>query len=134
VTLFGETPIVSGMRKCRVVTCPFDPAPGSDWCVDHDPKLAADAHARNTDPETSHAAASSVGDLRPRQVAVLDVLRRCGPCHDEAIAAFYTGPPQSPSGLRTRRRELVDAGLVRDSGDRARLQTGRQSIVWEVVE
>lgn len=41
-----------------------------------------------------------------------------------------TFPPQSDSGLRTRRKELTDAGVVVDTQVRKRLPSGRQSIVW----
>ena len=95
--------------------------------------------ARRTDPDTSHAAADSVHDLRASQAAVLWVLTLLGGrATDEQIADAYTPdyprrPQQSPSGLRTRRRDLVDRGVVRDSGERVRLRTGRQAIVWEVT-
>jgi hypothetical protein len=36
--------------------------------------------------------------------------------------------------LRSRRAELVEMGLVRDSGKRVRLESGRYSVVWEVVK
>jgi hypothetical protein len=34
------------------------------------------------------------------------------------------------SGVRSRRSELVQVGLVRDTGERVRLATGRNAIVW----
>jgi len=39
-------------------------------------------------------------------------------------------PSVSPSGLRTRRRELVDAGEVIDTGRREQLSSGRWATVW----
>lgn len=90
------------------------------------------AYARHGDPETSHQAAASVRDLRATQWVVLSILRRFGPCSDEQIAdhAATEGVMQSPSGMRTRRRELVDLGFVIDSGERTRTEAGRNTIVW----
>lgn len=90
------------------------------------------AHARRTDPETSHAAAASISEhnITNGQRAVLQTLRRIGPANDERIVALYTGPPQSPSGIRTRRAELVDRGLVFDTEQRVKLASGRRAIVW----
>jgi len=85
--------------------------------------------ARTSDPWTSWAAAESLGDLRPRLAAVLavldlypdgltleDLVRR----YHEAAAEFGSYgvpmPAQSDSGIRTRCRELMDAGLVVDTG------------------
>lgn len=100
------------------------------------------AHARRSDPETSHAAAASISQekLRASQVAVLAIFQRVGAMHDERLLAAYAdvtllhgtiGPMQSPSGIRTRRRELVDLGLLRNSGETVTLPSGRRSIVWE---
>jgi hypothetical protein len=41
-------------------------------------------------------------------------------------------PRQSPSGLRTRRKELTGKGRLRDSGARVRLDSGRLAIEWVV--
>lgn len=90
------------------------------------------AHARATDPQTSHNAAESVHSLNERRAAVLDVLQRYGPMTDQEIANAYEGPDQSPSGLRTRRKELVDMGLVRPAGFTRKLSTGRSANVWEI--
>lgn len=87
--------------------------------------------ARRTDPETSHAAARSVRNVTAKQVAVL---RRLAdePSTDEDLVDRVDG--QTPSGIRTRRSELVRAGLVVDSGVRAELRSGRLGIVWTVTE
>jgi hypothetical protein len=99
----------------------------------------ARAVARRTDPETSHEAAASLRaeEIRRSQAAVLACLRRFGAMTDEQIAERYEGaryqydwPAQSPSGLRTRRGEVVNAGFVEDSGLRRKLASGRRAIIW----
>lgn len=91
------------------------------------------AYARRTDPETSHAAAASV-KVRASQLAVLRFIEREGPMTDEHLVQTYDGEPaQSPSGLRTRRKELVDQGLIEWTGELARMSTGRQARVWRKV-
>lgn len=108
---------------------------------DTQPRLFGGTPARHTDPETSHDAAASLREERVRrsQQHVLTLLRREGPLTDSAISElyprYYPNPTdrQSPSGLRTRRAELVDQGLVEDSGERATLPSGRKSIVWRVT-
>jgi len=99
------------------------------------------AYARNTDPDTSHEAAASLDDLTARRRAVLHVLQRFGPSTDALLVATYETeiergallPRQSSSGIRTRRHELVDAGLVVDTGTRWRLSSGRNAIVWRAT-
>ena len=96
------------------------------------------AHARTTDPETSHAAAESIKPdaLRATQAAVLDAVRRHGPLTDTRLisVAAVERWKMSPSGLRTRRTELVDRGLVYDTGSRVRLKSGRMSTLWAATE
>lgn len=106
--------------------------------------VPSQAHARTTDPHTSHDAAQSISrdQLRASQTAVLRVLREYGPTSDYMLAENYDTarhmgydlPRQSPSGLRTRRKELVAAGFVVDSGERVTLPSGRKAIVWQVAE
>jgi len=93
------------------------------------------ANARRSDPDTSHAAARSLSDdkLRESQGAVLGHFVEHGPMTDLDLGNVYDGPPQSPSGLRTRRSELVGRGLLEDAGTRKRLTSGRYAIVWRVV-
>jgi hypothetical protein len=90
-------------------------------------------NARKTDPETSQDAADSVRDVTLTQEYILKALRR--PRNDsqliEAYRGYKTAPQASESGIRSRRAELVDAGLVDDSGRRIKMPSGRFSIVWE---
>lgn len=91
--------------------------------------------ARKRDPETSAEAADSVLRLNDKRKAVLSVIRRHGPVSDEDIATLYPdhAPEQSPSGLRTRRSELVKMGLVRWSGAHTTMDTGRRARLWEAA-
>ena len=93
--------------------------------------------ARSTDPVTSHDAAAGLAGISDRQALVLEVLRTCGPLTDQELARIYAGRVnshgyigQSDSGLRTRRRELVDAGFVYDTGTKRPTVGGDQAIVW----
>lgn len=94
--------------------------------------------ARRTDPQTSHDAAASITEetLTRNQRDVLEHLRIGGPSTDFDLvdALCNRGRLMSPSGCRTRRKELTEAGLIRDSGKKMRLPTGRKAIVWEAVE
>ncbi len=100
------------------------------------------ARARGTDPATSHAAAGSIGgeQLRASQQAVLvELSRHRQGLTDVELVEFYTlaaeigrVPKQSPSGIRSRRHELVEAGLVVDTGMRIKLESGRNAVVWAV--
>lgn len=100
------------------------------------------AFARETDPFTSHEAAASIGQeqIRASQSAILRLLELFGPMpHTKMIYFyqrdhdFYSWPEQSESGIRTRCKELVRLGQIRDSGGRAVLASGRKAIVWEAV-
>lgn len=112
--------IVFGCENCR-----------RGWPHVHGPSVA-----RNSDPETSHAAAASLSakKIRESQRLIYDALRHYGPMTDEDMylrhSHWWT---MSPSGARTRRSELVKMGKVRDSGRRETLASGRKSIVWEAV-
>lgn len=95
-----------------------------------------EAVARSTDPWTSWEPARSVTGTRRLQAEVLYVLRNRGPLSDEAILHHVTetfGPQHTPSGVRTRRSELVAKGLARSSGQTGRTATGRRTILWEAV-
>lgn len=95
--------------------------------------------ARRADPWTSWAAAKSVTDVSGAQAAVLYVLEIHGPVTLDALVDAYTEahrcgadiPRQSASGVRTRCKELADAGHVRDTGRTALTTSGRQARLLE---
>lgn len=93
------------------------------------------AHARRTDPTTSHEAAASVSNITLTQEFILKALVR--PATDVALVERYQSlkraPRASESGIRSRRAELVNRGLVRDSGLRTILPSGRKAVLWERV-
>jgi hypothetical protein len=100
--------------------------------------VPTEAHTRTGDPATSRQAAASINDLRESQRAVLKVFERThNPMTDETLIAVYTRlapemnlPTQSESGLRSRRAELVEGGLLRDTGEKAQISTGRNAVLW----
>lgn len=109
--------------------------------------LPTEAHARRTDPPTSHAAARSISDLTRKQLAVHALLRRDGPMTDVQLVRSYQEcvakkieingvllPEQSDSGIRTRRSELANhdpaLAVVKDVVVR---QGGRKHQRWEAV-
>jgi hypothetical protein len=91
--------------------------------------------ARNTDPITSDLAAESVKNVTGTQSFILRALKTARADHElvEAYRAYKTAPYASESGIRSRRSELVERGMVRDSGKRTTTRSGRKAIVWEVV-
>jgi len=100
------------------------------------------ALARPSDPETSHEAAESLDaeHIRKSQTAVLAVLGYLGQSTDARLVKTYIElaelgqvPQQSPSGIRTRRKELTRLGRVLDTGHRSIAPSGRRSIVWSVA-
>lgn len=94
---------------------------------------------RLTDPATSRLAADSVKHVTAQQRAILRIL--VADLIDEELVTRYNtlaeaglAPKASPSGIRSRRSELVYAGLVADTGRRAKMSTGRNGIVWGLTE
>ena len=119
--------------------------------------IAVPTPARRSDPSTSRDAAKAVNlanaaglhrwlltvlhnthvNLR-RGTLRLDVANRRR-THQGLLDFHRREPPNavawtSDSGLRTRLSELRAAGLVVDTGDRVRLDTGRMAIVWTITE
>lgn len=91
--------------------------------------------ARLTDPATSHEAAESVSNVSETQKYILKALNhpRTDPDLAEAYLNLKGAPKASLSGIRSRRAELVAKGLVKDTGDRVKLESGRRAIVWAVA-
>lgn len=93
------------------------------------------AHARRCDPDTSHAAAAEISlSLRKLQAAVLSYAFQCG-------STGFTDPQLNDhfgthsSTYRTRRAELVDYGLIADTGERPKLGGGgRCHAVWRITD
>jgi hypothetical protein len=100
------------------------------------------ARARHTDPDTSHAAAKSVGPLTANQTAVMQVLRLLGrPVTDEDLVSEYQKrykglklPQQSESGIRSRRNELDKRHGKLEQGDKQKISTGRMARTWSPKE
>jgi len=90
------------------------------------------AVARSTDPGTSWEAARSVQGITEHQGEVLAAYRGRKDMADEDLVLNLqrSGSKQSPSGIRTRRAELVAQGLLVDTGDRVTGSTGRRMILW----
>jgi hypothetical protein len=110
--------------------------PGDEFFVT---TVGGEAKARRSDPDTSHAAAASVGDPSETQRAILGLFETWGPMIDERLEGRYEGaahagrvPQQSASGIRTRRSDLVKAGLLVDTGRKEKNDNGRDAIVWDV--
>ena len=96
---------------------------------------------RELDPSTSFEAARSLKteNITKTRNGILDILRNA-PRHDEKLVQSYNAlsihhivPFASDSGIRSRRAQLVELGLVEDSGERVKTASGRMSIVWQVV-
>lgn len=101
------------------------------------------AAARRNDPDTSHTAAQGASiDLRERQRAVLMIFKDAGSLVllDEELIEYYLAiredegwPDQQASGIRTRRKELFDAGLLRQ-GPKKRMSTGNKGYTYTLSD
>jgi hypothetical protein len=99
----------------------------------------ASSRVRPNNPSTSWEAAISV-----TSDTAIDLYRRIrkalllgtGLTDEELVERMVYLFPSfnfSPSGLRSRRSELVEAGWVEDSGEKRPTRAGRPAIVWRVV-
>ena len=89
------------------------------------------AHARNTDPAESHAAARSVRNITAVHRAILNLLRTPRTDEELYVKLRFIGVNVSPSGARSRRAELVAQGKVAKVGQ-GRTEAGRKCAVWGV--
>lgn len=91
---------------------------------------------RRNDPGTSFEAATQQSPEGSRVLyRAIQILLSRGPhTDDEMMDALKAHDfPFTPSGLRTRRKELQVAGWVKDSGERRLSNAKQPSIVWELV-
>jgi hypothetical protein len=89
--------------------------------------------------DTSRAAAvQALGSADTQRANVLSLLTQAGDdgcTHEELQDALrQLGYRYSDSGVRTRCSELVDQGLVEDSGERRRSRHQRWMAVWRVTK
>jgi hypothetical protein len=81
--------------------------------------------------KTSYAAAVSVLESADTQRGmVYRLIRDTGGATDESMHLMLG---MNPSTQRPRRVELVELGIVRDSGLTAETNSGRQAVVWELA-
>lgn len=96
--------------------------------------------ARLTDPHTSHLAGDALTVEHLTQVqAIIYRLLDTAPMTDGELLLAYNAmvyakeaPHASESGVRSRRAELVERGLVVPTGATRKTVFGRLSIVWGV--
>lgn len=92
------------------------------------------AFARRSDPNTSHEAATAASPLiRQVRLVVLRYAESCGApgFTDVALNAHFAS---HSSTYRTRRRELVDLGMIEDTGERVTVgDGGRRHAVWRIT-
>jgi len=102
--------------------------------------MSETAHARRTDPGTSHLAAAAV-DVPKQRARVYAILLDLGDLTDEEIAneherrtVVYGWPRASASGLRSRRHELHRDGWVLPVIDpAARTALGHLTLRWHAL-
>jgi len=77
--------------------------------------------------------------LTDNQAHVLSCFNKDELLSDKTLAYVYRAQemlhkwkPQSDSGIRSRRSELVKLGLLVDSGESVRSDSGRHMVLWEL--
>ena len=81
------------------------------------------------------ASAEAAADAAPRatgdRLRILRALAEHGAMTDEGLQTLLR---MNPSTERPRHGELVDAGMVRDSGTTGRTNSGAKAVLWEITE
>jgi hypothetical protein len=97
---------------------------------------AIHATARSTDPETSHESAEAFTEQRLTEIqtAVFELFTVRRRLTDEEIEDALSVKYPAFSTLRKRRTDLVQMGLIRDSGERRFNRNRRRMIVWEIAK
>jgi hypothetical protein len=93
------------------------------------------ARARVGDPETSHEAADALNahELSDLQAKVLAWFKSHKSGTDEQLERDPQFRDLAPSTARKRRSDLLEMGLIRDSGKRELNSRNRSMVVWEIV-
>lgn len=72
-------------------------------------------------------------DISALQRRIHDLLSMASMTDEELCERIRRETPLSDSGIRSRRAELVERGMVRASGRFALSHSGRRMIIWEAV-
>jgi len=85
-------------------------------------------------PRTSYQAADAIAPIAGKlQQEVFAFARERGNYGFTDAEMFERWPERSENSLRPRRVELVEAGWLKDSGNRRKNSRGRSCVVWCVV-
>jgi hypothetical protein len=96
-----------------------------DWVSEAPARLPAHQRHSTTSRAAARAAVPRVNELQAR---VLAFIRAQGGATDNEIQDALD---MNPSTQRPRRIELMERGLVRDSGRKRKTPSGREAVVWE---
>jgi len=86
--------------------------------------------------QRTEEATKSVSKLAETYDLILATFGKLGPMNDDQLLTAIRANPTrllSDSAIRSRRSELASMGKLQDSGHRIKMQSGRDSIVWELA-
>ena len=96
------------------------------------------AHARKSDPFTSHLAAATIMDATTLQIRIIQCFESTvGGLTDEQLVNVYKAMwgnsfPATESSIRSRRSELHHKGAIVDTGKTRNTHNGHKAIIWEI--